>query len=73
MRGFRCTATGILVLICLASLGLALFSVFRYNGYVLQIAQHLEFAPSWKYLIDPAINPSDDRVWLLDTRLRFTF
>jgi len=42
MRNFRRAATGILVLICLASLGITLFSAFRYHGYERSIVEPLK-------------------------------
>ncbi len=42
MRNFRRTATGILLLVCLASLGLTLFGLFRYLGYERGIVEPLK-------------------------------
>jgi hypothetical protein len=42
MRSFRRTATGILLLACLISLGLTLFGLFRYFGYERGIVEPLK-------------------------------
>lgn len=41
--------------------------------YRWQIAQNLAVTPSVQWLVDPALNPEDDEVWLVGLRLRLSF
>lgn len=38
--------------------------------YRFQISQNLALTPSVQLLIDPALNPNEDRIWMLGQRLR---
>lgn len=39
----------------------------------IQFAQNLAITPSVQYLGDPALNPTDDSVWIASLRMRLTF
>ena len=38
--------------------------------YRLQLAQNLAITPSVQFLIDPALNPDEDRIWVFGLRAR---
>ena len=40
--------------------------------YRLQFAQNLAITPSLQLLIDPALNPTEDQVWLFGLRVRIS-
>ena len=47
----------------------------QYTGelfYRLQLSQNLAITPSVQLLIDPAINPDEDHVWIGGIRIRLT-
>ena len=41
--------------------------------YRLQLAQNLAVTPDVQLLIDPALNPNEDQIWVLGLRARLTF
>ncbi|MHC4711900.1 MAG: carbohydrate porin [Planctomycetota bacterium] len=41
--------------------------------YRLQLAQNLAITPSVQLLIDPALNPDEDLIWVFGLRTRLTF
>jgi len=41
--------------------------------YRFQFSQNLAFTPSVQLLIDPALNPSEDQIWVFGLRARLTF
>jgi porin len=40
--------------------------------YRFQFAQNLAFTPSVQWLVDPALNPDEDQIWVLGLRIRLT-
>jgi porin len=40
--------------------------------YRFQFAQNLAFTPSVQWLVDPALNPDEDQIYVLGLRMRFT-
>ena len=42
------------------------------DQYSVQFAQNLAIAPSLQLLIDPALNPMEDRIWLFGLRMRLS-
>jgi porin len=40
--------------------------------YRLQLAQNLALTPSLQYITDPALNPDEDKIWILGLRIRLT-
>ncbi len=40
--------------------------------YRFQLAQNLAITPSVQLLVDPALNPDDDRIWIGGLRMRLT-
>ena len=47
----------------------------QYTGelfYRYQLSQNLAITPSTQLLIDPALNPDEDRIWVLGIRARLT-
>ena len=74
MRSFRRTATGILLLACLISLGLTLFGLFRYFGYERGIVEPLKEDLIRRTLeaaaqIDGALTPAREAAEGMATRL----
>ncbi len=39
----------------------------------IQFAQNLAITPSLQLLLNPALNPEDDQVWVYGLRIRLTF
>jgi porin len=40
--------------------------------FKLQVAENLAVTPSFQLLIDPALNPDEDRIWIFGFRARIT-
>ena len=40
--------------------------------YRLQFAQNLVITPSVQWLVDPALNPDEDQIWVFGLRARLT-
>ena len=40
--------------------------------YRYQFAQNLAFTPSLQWLVDPALNPTEDQIWVFGLRMRLT-
>ena len=38
--------------------------------YRIQLFQHMTLTPDIQYLVNPALNPEDDRIWVLGLRAR---
>ena len=74
MRNFRRNATGILLLVCLTSLGLTLFGLFRYLGYERGIVEPLKEdlirrTREAASRIDAALTPAREAAESMATRL----
>ncbi|MCK5364626.1 MAG: carbohydrate porin [Gammaproteobacteria bacterium] len=41
--------------------------------YRFQLFQHMSITPDIQYLVNPALNPSEDQIWILGLRGRFSF
>ena len=41
--------------------------------YRMQLSQNLQITPSVQWLIDPALNSTEDEIWIASLRLRFSF
>ena len=40
--------------------------------YRFQHSQNLAFTPSVQWLIDPALNPDEDQIWIVGIRMEFS-